>query len=47
MQSLSRTSVVGDATATYHAVVHDLVPVFSGDDAKQQNDGIQCRLKVR
>jgi len=47
MQSLSRISVVGDARATYHAVVHNLVPVFSGDDAKQQHDGIQRRLKVR
>jgi len=30
----------------YHAVVHDFVPIFSGDNAKQQDDGIQRRLKV-
>ena len=30
----------------YHAVVHDLVPVFTGDDAEQQHDGVQRRLEV-
>jgi len=30
----------------YHAVVHDLVPVFTGDNTKQQDNGVQRRLKV-
>ena len=36
----------GIVSDTYHAVMHDLVPVFSGDDAEQQNDSGRGSLEV-
>ena len=38
--------VVVLTTVTYHTVVHDLVPIFAGDNTKQQHNGVQCSLEV-
>jgi len=39
-------AVCDGCASTYHAVMHDLVPVFTGDNAKQQHDRIQRCLEV-
>ena len=31
---------------TYHAVMHDLVPIFSRHNPEQESDGIGCRPKI-
>ena len=31
---------------SHHAVVHDLIPILPGHNAKQHRDGVPCRLEV-